>query len=605
MRSPIRRVLALDAGTRCIRMLLAQSEFGRFRLLKEEFIDLQEEGLVGPDETRAWLDERLREWGDPPLALVLPQHLSNSQVIELPPAAEHEVERLIEDETLKLSGVSDTRIIYDFVRIESSNRSRQQFWVTLCREEDIRERILKLGLERQDLCEVVPGANALVTAWLRAAPDSSRAVLVHAGAQSTVVAVVQAGQGAFASTFQMGGDFFTRTLARARNISEEAADKLKRESDLLNGPSASAELRGAVDGWAAELKRQLHDWFQHSPSAGGSFPMVASGGMFEQPGLLEYLKGKRGLDIKSWEKTSVAGNGVPSKSFEACYGTALQALGYAGQSVSLLPPDYRVKWKKRLGRERVEIASLFLLLVCTLLLALGSWRQLVLVSRKQNLLNKVKATQEAVEINESISSRLVSEYESLRPLFARQQNTLDILNSLRLLQQTRTNQNYWYVLLADQQSYFNAPRTFNGTNKVFTLSSTNTPATLSALANSVSSGTNASPAKPGLIAELSVAQDSEATRILLSQLVRTLKPQPLFSKVDLLPDDLRRNLADPKVIVPDRDFILVMDFAASDFQASGRVKKPPAATVRSGTRRAARQTQPATETADTPTTSQP
>ena len=46
-------------------------------------------------------------------------------------------------------------------------------------------------------------------------------------------------------------------------------------------------------------------------------------------------------------------------------------------------------------------------------------------------------------------------------------------------------------------------------------------------------------------------------------------------------------------------------FAASDFQASGRLKKPPAATVRSGTRRAARQTQPATETADTPATSQP
>src|SRR5881275_2494964 len=107
MRSPIRRVLALDAGSRCIRMLLAQSEFGRLRLLKQDFIDLQEEGLVSPDETRAWLAERLREWGEPPLALVLPQHLSNSQVIELPAADEHEVEALIENETLKLSGVSD------------------------------------------------------------------------------------------------------------------------------------------------------------------------------------------------------------------------------------------------------------------------------------------------------------------------------------------------------------------------------------------------------------------------------------------------------------------------------------------------------------------
>src|SRR4051794_13113388 len=216
MRSPIRRVLALDAGTRCIRMLLAQSEFGRFRLLKEESIDLQEEGLVAAEEVKAWLHERLSQWGEPPLALVLPQHLSNSQVIDLPAAAEQEVETLIENETLKLSGVSDTRIIYDFVRVGAAQPGRQHYWVTLCREEDVRERILSLGIEGQDLCEVMPGANALVNAWKRSAPDSNRAVLVHAGAQSTVVAIVQGGEGVFASTFQMGGDFFTRSLSRAR-----------------------------------------------------------------------------------------------------------------------------------------------------------------------------------------------------------------------------------------------------------------------------------------------------------------------------------------------------------------------------------------------------
>src|SRR5215475_4281136 len=151
VRSPIRRVLALDAGTRCIRMLLAQSEFGRFRLLKEESIDLQEEGLVAAEEVKAWLQERLTQWGDPPLALVLPQHLSNSQVIDLPPAAEQDVGTLIENETLKLSGVSETRIIYDFVRIGGANPNRQQYWVTLCREGDIREKILALGIEGQDL----------------------------------------------------------------------------------------------------------------------------------------------------------------------------------------------------------------------------------------------------------------------------------------------------------------------------------------------------------------------------------------------------------------------------------------------------------------------
>jgi hypothetical protein len=72
--------------------------------------------------------------GRPPLALVLPQHLSISQVIDLPLAPESEVEKLIEDETIKLGGVSESRIVYDFVRTETVTRNRQQFWVTFRRK---------------------------------------------------------------------------------------------------------------------------------------------------------------------------------------------------------------------------------------------------------------------------------------------------------------------------------------------------------------------------------------------------------------------------------------------------------------------------------------
>src|SRR5205823_680142 len=173
-----------------------------------------------------------------------------------------------------------------------------------------------------------------------------------------------------------------------RNIPEENADKLKAQSDLLNGAHSAAELRAAVDGWAAELKRQLNDWSQHHRDAGpiSSFPLIVSGGTFEQPGLLEYLKSRSGLDLKLWPKPDAGANGLPPKGFEGAYGAALQALGYGRQSVSLLPPDYRARWRKRLSRERIELGSLALLILCTLLLALGSWRQLMLISRKQTFL---------------------------------------------------------------------------------------------------------------------------------------------------------------------------------------------------------------------------
>ncbi|MCX6922363.1 MAG: hypothetical protein NT154_03980, partial [Verrucomicrobia bacterium] len=84
IRPSVRRVLALDAGSRCIKLLLAESDFGRLQILKEELIDLQAEGLVSADEIKAHLKVSLNECGQPPLALVLPQHLSISQVIDLP-----------------------------------------------------------------------------------------------------------------------------------------------------------------------------------------------------------------------------------------------------------------------------------------------------------------------------------------------------------------------------------------------------------------------------------------------------------------------------------------------------------------------------------------
>ena len=582
MRPPVRQVLVVDAGSRCIKLLLAESDFGRLRIRKEELIDLQAEGLVSGDEIKAHLQTTLEEWGRPPLALVLPQHLSISQVIDLPLAPESEVAKLIEDETLKLSGVSESRIVYDFVRTETPAKNRQQFWVTFAQEGDIRERILRLGVEQEDLCEVTTTANALIAAYRTTCPLSSRAVLVHLGAQTTVMVILLAGQGAFATSFQMGGDFFTRALARARNCSEEAAESLKRATNVLSDSEANSEFVGAVEGWVAELKRQLNEWFERNPdvaSEAGSFELIASGGAFDQPGLLDYLKREAGLNLQPWPKASQPESVSPSKRFEVAFGAALQALGYSSQPVSLLPDDYRTVWRKRLTRQRLELASLVLAGVCLLVLAFGTWHQVSLLKRKDALLKKVQAAQEAVEANDALTGELVAEYEGLRPAFAAQQNTVDTLKTVALLQQSRSNRSFWYVVLADQQSYFSQPPALTTTNKP---AGTNLAPTAPGPARPVSPAfaavsappTNLPIVKPGFIAELSIPEDAESARRLLSELVNELKEQQLFAKVDLLSPDLRRDLADPGVTIPGEHRVLALDFAATEFQQPVPLKKP-------------------------------
>jgi hypothetical protein len=264
---------------------------------------------------------------------------------------------------------------------------------------------------------------------------------------------------------------------------------------------------------------------------------------------------------------------VSSKRFEVAFGAALQALGYSAQPVSLLPDDYRVAWQKRLNLQRLELASFGLAVLCLLLLAVGTWHKVSLISRKQALLAKVQAGQEALEANDLLAAELTTEYENFRPLFASQQNTLDTLRTLALLQQSRSNRSLWYVLLADQQTYFSQSLGPPSTNKpsfakLFAPIGNRPRGSPTDFSAASSSSTNLSPTKPGLIAELCIPEDADGARRIRRQLVDELKEQRLFSKVDLLSDDLRRNLADPKVIIPDRDrdFVLALDFAETEFQ---------------------------------------
>jgi Tfp pilus assembly PilM family ATPase len=566
---PLRRVLAVDAGSRCVRLLLLESRFGRLRLAGREVLDLEAEGLVSAEEVKSHVQAIVAAWGRPPIALALPQHVAVSQSVDLPPTSERDARSLIEAETLKLGGVSESAIVYDFVRLPAPDDQRHRFWVTFCQEGEIRARIAQLGLEGEDFREVTTAANALLTAWDHLRPQNPRAVLVHAGAQNTTVVIALHRTGVFATSFPMGGDFLTRTIARLRQCPPAAAETLKRGQDLLDGPDRLAGLAEAVDGWAAELKRQLNDWRErHSGEAGdfADFDLLASGGMFEQPGLLAYLKTRTGLRLERWPAGRAAGALAWVPGFEIALGTALQALGFSSQPVSLLPAERRAGWQRRLGRQRLEFANAFVLVLVALALGFGVWQKLALIRYKEAFKAKVDAAIDSAQANAALTRDLLTEFNTLRPLFERQQNTVDTLHTLARLQQTRGQHDFWYVLLADQQSYFTPSAA---------AASTNQPAALAGFAGPRSlAATNASPAKPGFIAELCVPGSPDDARRTLSAVVNELKTDATFARVDLLSEDLRRNLADPKVLVPDRHFALALDFANTEFQRRADLKTP-------------------------------
>lgn len=563
---PLRYVLAVDVGSRCLRLLLLENRFGKIRVLRQEALDLQEEGLISPGELKIQVQATIAEWGRPPLALALPQQIAVSQIVDLPPVPDEEARRLIEAETVKLSGLSESAMVYDFARVAPTEENRHRFWVTFCQESEIQSRIAQLGLDDQEFREITTAGNALLTAWHAAQPATREAVLIHAGAQSTTVVAIRDGVGVFASSFPMAGDFFTRAIVRLSRGSTEAAEALKRSTNLLAGEHRLPGFAEIVDGWAAELKRQLSEWRGQRSEAPGEF--IVTGGAFEQPGLLDYLATRTGVTFQRWPAGSSPEALVPAAGFEIALGAALQAAGRGTQSASLIPANRRDAWKKRLLRQRLELANTILLAACFVVLAFGIWEKLTLIQSKQAMLVKVRAGLEVVQANAGLTNRLLKDYAGLRPLLEHQQTTVDTLQTLALLQSARSNRALWFVLVADQQSYFAYAPPSASTNK--------TPAGLgtSEFASRRRDATNATPARPGLIAELCVPGDATAARGTLGLVVNSLKKSPVFGRVDLLSEDLRRSLADPKVILPERHFALALDFTTTEFQAEAAASPP-------------------------------
>jgi len=155
-------------------------------------------------------------------------------------------------------------------------------------------------------------------------------------------------------------------------------------------------------------------------------------------------------------------------------------------------------------------------------------------------------------------------------------------------------------LIADQRSYFTQPLPVVSTNKAAGTNAATAPGASilpGFLPGSWAMWTNTSLAKPGIIAELCIPEEDEAARKLLSQIVNDLKRQRLFALADQLAEDQRRALADPKVVIPDREFVLRLDYSDTDFQKSSPAKR--ALTIPSGrSSRRARQSSPIPENAE-------
>ncbi len=559
---PAGRVIAIDAGPHEIKVVLAQLFLKRITILARETIAVPASPAGDDSGLAKLLKSTCHRLGGYPMALALPQHLTLSQVIDLPMAPRSDVRKLIENETVSLSGLSGTKITHDYAALAPFGQYQNPYWITLCQEQEVAAEIGRLGLAREDVCDATSVGNALQAAYLNRIPATVPTVLTDIGGRSTTVVILHKGQTVHISSFGMGAEMLFESVASERDCSPAAAVEWGIANNLFAGAAASAALPLLMDNWHDELLRIIREWLSDQSELAldlETFQFVLGGAGAVFQGLVPHLNQRFGAPrFLPWPGDTENNSQAPGH-YAVAVGAAVQALGKNPQSASLLPADLRAHWKTQKSWLRLQSVCFLLLLLLAIFLGAGAWNKLSLIRHKAALMQQAELALEKVAQNEKASQGLALEYERLRPALDYQRRTIDILQTLAALNQARSNRVLWLGLFADQPGYFNAPV---DTNKVPVAAGPPLPASPAVSATA----TNVQSIQPNLIAEIGIPEDGEAMRQTLGQLVADFKKNPRFRNVDILPAEQRRAPADYKVNNPDHYFTIAFELADHEFR---------------------------------------
>ncbi len=563
-----RRHLAVQAGDRFARFLLARRRGPTLRVERIETIDLRREGLLTPEETAHHLRGVLTAFpASAPVALALPLGRALSQVIDVGPGearAHHHLAQTVGGRQFEqVPSLFDSRPLRPFAGHD------HPMWVTIAREADVELQLLRCGIDAGRVSHVTSADGALAAAFALqiGAPDA--AVLIELGSVATAIVVVESCQAVFSASFDTGMGAFIDALAADLGCpSDEAEFVLGRDGDEAVNPG-TPQLAAALARWRSDLEALLAERARESGRIAGdllALPRWFSGVAFVNP-LLRDLVEKYGGGNRAhrWPDVSdAAGRPVPLSAHALAWGTAAVGLGVVPTPANLMPPTAQRMRRVATWTGWLHVACLVALAVGACSLVNAIWARHRAVAAKQERVALLQRAKEAgPRLAEAEAARDRAYFETVSVLYF-QKRTRDLLAGVRALRAQRVDDGFWYAVVADAESY-----------------ATGAPPVTAGAPGAVG---DALPLRQlverptGLIVELSLPPETPDKLGAISRLAEGLRASGVFSGIDILPARARRSLADPAVLAPDSDFALGLE--APPFEHS--LPPPPAPSAGGG-----------------------
>ena len=360
-----KQVWGIDLGQCAPKALCLRAAGDKVEVVNHVYIE-HERILSQPDVDRAALIEtavkQFTEKHDltkERIVVGVPGQHTLARFSKLPPVDKKKIPEIVKYEAQQQIPFDMEEVIWDYQVFGDGDAAETEVGIFAMRRELLRDHLLFLSSRTLEPAVVQATPLALYNAlrYEGVCGGDEAVVIVDIGAQNTDL-IVADGDSLWTRNIPIGGNNFTEALLKTFKLSFRKAENLKRNAGSHKyARQIFQAMRPVFADLVAEIQRSIG--FFTSSRRGVKFDkLIAMGSAFKLPGLVKFVQQNLGMEVtRATTFQKLSASDAPDApelmdqllSFGAAYGLALQGLGSAQITSSLLPPEIakQVVWRKK------------------------------------------------------------------------------------------------------------------------------------------------------------------------------------------------------------------------------------------------------------------
>ena len=366
--------IGLDIGQDQIKAVeLRWNGKGIPKIIQQESLFCRGLGVLDDRE----LDEEIGNWASEHkfigmnTCIGIPQYLTTPQITDFPVNVNGKaMDRMVGYETKQLAGISEDTFLWDYQILKPDFEWVNPALIGVCRENVIQEKRNGLFAHGLNIQDVGMNGLALANAFFYLKPEEKKSsnvqLLLDIGVENSTLVIIGNGQVLYVSSLMFGAESFLKILKEEKKCDTAQAEKFLKDFLPVWDAEESSFVK-ALQTLKFELGMNLEHWRESRPSHFDALQIKhiwMSGGCAKLSGLADYLSEFYQCEVQLFQQQETSSMPAVSSDRMIALGLALQGIGAADYTVSLVPE--LLQWQQiRIQHFKSLFLAMFLLFVST------------------------------------------------------------------------------------------------------------------------------------------------------------------------------------------------------------------------------------------------